>query len=164
MGLDRPGDPVVGHLARLLLLIEALSSHERSVRALSTVARHDFLLRHPVVLHRVLEAQGVAMPASVGVRPSELRAVESRMLRYKFGFWDHRYYALVGRLVAMDLVVLHRVEAPIEISLSRVGEQAAQELQGHRWRLLRGRSALLAEHLHVSGYRLGQQIERALVP
>jgi hypothetical protein len=164
MPRDRPGDPLAGHRARLLLLIDALSTDGRSVRALSAIARHDFLLRYPVVLERVLDAQGVAVPRELGVRRAERRAVEARMLRYKYGVWDHRYYALIGQLVATALVDLERVEAPIQLRLSDRGAKATAQLRGHRWALIRGRSRLLADHLHVSGYQLGQHIEEALAP
>jgi hypothetical protein len=159
---DRPGDPMAGHLARLLLLAEALSADGGSLRALSTVARHDFLLRYPVVLERVLEEQGVALVPELSPRAIERRAVEARMLRYKFGFWDHRYYSLVGRLVGMGLVELDRVDAPIEMRLSNRGARAAEQLSGHRWAILRGRARLLRVNLDVTGYRLGQLIEQAI--
>ncbi len=160
MTIDAPGDPFNGHVGRLLLLIEALSSDERYVRAMSTVARHDFLLRHPTVLEQVLHSLGVDMPPYAAPRPAERLAIESRMVRYKFGFWDHRYYSLVGRLVALGLVEVLRAKAPIELRISSQGRSAASALDGHSWELTRARCWLLKQHLHTTGNQLGRHIQR----
>jgi hypothetical protein len=159
---DTAEDPIAGHLARLLLLIEALSAEGGHVRAMSALARHDFLLRYPVILARVLAAQGVLMPADLSVRVIEQHAIDSTMLRYKYGVWDHRYYPLIGRLVAAEFIALDRMTAPIQFRLSDGGAAAAAEFAGPSWTLLRGRSRLLAEHLHVTGYQLGQLINQAI--
>lgn len=159
---DTPNDPLIGHQARLLLLLSQLTEHAGGVRAMSAIAGYDFLLRYPVVLERILVEQGISLPPELSVRDVERRAIEARMLRYKYGFWDHRYYPLVGRLVAMQLVNLERVEAPIQLHLSDVGRQAAATLAGYRWALMRGRCTLIAEHLRMTGNQLRLNIEAAL--
>jgi hypothetical protein len=159
---DSPTDPLIGHQARLLLLLEALTDHAGGVRAMSGIAGFDFLLRYPVVLERVLTDQGIGIPPELSVRDVERRAIEARMLRYKYGFWDHRYYPLVGRLVAMQLVDLERVGAPIQLRLSDDGRRATAKLTGYRWALMRGRCGLIAEHLRMTANQLRLTIEAAL--
>ena len=129
---------------------------------MSAIAGYDFLLRYPVVFERVMAKRGVEVPPELSVRDVERRAIDARMLRYKYGFWDHRYYPLVGRLVATRLVDLERVEAPIQVRLSDLGRQAAATLVGPRWALMRGRCVLIAEQLRATGNQLRLTIEGAL--
>src|SRR5262245_34423509 len=77
---------------RLLLLIEAFTAgdSQEGIRGLTKLAKLDFLLRYPTFLERALHARNRSTH-SVKVKPFERLSVESRMVRYRFGPWDHRY-------------------------------------------------------------------------
>ena len=48
---------------------------------------------------------------TLGIKDYERRSVESSMIRYRYGPWDHRYRAFINYLVAKGLV---EVEAQIK--------------------------------------------------
>ncbi len=81
------------HEARLLLLLAAFAGVDGtgSVDGLTKLAKLDFLLRYPTLLERALLARGKSV-RHVRVQAHERDSIESRMVRYRFGPWDHRYY------------------------------------------------------------------------
>lgn len=102
-------DDLAYHQARVLLLTDAVcsaSGHARKLDGLTKLAKLDFLLRYaalaPTVLDQLdphdarlhLSAQEVDEPAEV----------EAPMIRYKYGPWDDRYYAVIGALVGRGLL------------------------------------------------------------
>lgn len=80
------------HAARLLVLISAFSGTGQgdAVEGLTKLAKLDFLLRYPVMLERALAAKGRST-RDVQLEDHERLSVESQMVRYRFGPWDHRY-------------------------------------------------------------------------
>jgi hypothetical protein len=102
-------DDLAYHQARVLLLTDAVCSaagHARKLDGLTKLAKLDFLLRYAALASTVLDrldphdarlhlsAQEVAEPAEV----------EAPMIRYKYGPWDDRYYAVIGALVGRGLL------------------------------------------------------------
>ena len=79
------------HEGRLLLLVSAFSPEAEvgGIAGLTKLAKLDFLLRYPVLLERALTARGRSTRA-VELQDFERSSVESRMVRYRFGPWDHR--------------------------------------------------------------------------
>ncbi|GAA5034980.1 hypothetical protein GCM10023317_87920 [Actinopolymorpha pittospori] len=94
------------HQARVLLLISAFAGKTGVFDGLTKLAKLDFLLRYPVFLERLAETGVTALELDDVTRPTpeERGAVESRMLRYKYGPWDDRYYGIIGALVGRGLV------------------------------------------------------------
>lgn len=92
------------HLARLLILINAFGrDDDEAVEGLTKLAKLDFLLRYPVMLERALLAKGRST-AGVDLEDHERHSVESSMVRYRFGPWDHRYRGFLNVLIAKRLV------------------------------------------------------------
>jgi hypothetical protein len=91
------------HTARLLLLLNAFAGEDGSgaVMGLTKLAKLDFLLRYPVMLERVLIARGRSV-RDMRLEDHERQSVESKMVRYRFGPWDHRYREFLNILVAKD--------------------------------------------------------------
>src|SRR5262249_7417637 len=78
-------------IARLLLLLDAFAEDGQSgaIEGLTKLAKLDFLLRYPVMLERALKAKGHSI-REVQLEDYERHSVESEMVRYRFGPWDHR--------------------------------------------------------------------------
>ena len=108
------------HEARLLLLLGYFAGNDGTgrIQGLTKLAKLDFLLRYPVMLERALEAKRLSA-ASVEIEPHERTSVESRMVRYRFGPWDHRYRMLLNILIAKDLVTVSIEGRTISIGLDR---------------------------------------------
>jgi len=80
------------HLSRLLVLLGAFigSKNEGKIEGLTKLAKLDFLLRYPVYFERALKSKNKSI-SKLDVKEHERRSIESTMVRYRFGPWDHRY-------------------------------------------------------------------------
>lgn len=124
--LDQPTEL---HLARLLLLLDAFAEDSRnpSVDGLTKLAKLDFLLRYPVMLERALVAK--RQPSrSVELGEHERQSVESAMVRYRFGPWDHRYREFLNILVAKDLATVAVEGRKVTIAATPAGRGVARQL------------------------------------
>jgi hypothetical protein len=121
--------PVELHLARLLLLLDAFADDSRnpSVDGLTKLAKLDFLLRYPVMLERALEAKHQATRA-VELEEHERQSVESAMVRYRFGPWDHRYREFLNILVAKNLATVAVEGRKVTITATAGGRDVARQL------------------------------------
>lgn len=125
-GLDAAS---ANHEGRLLLLIDAFSSGDKAegVRGMTKLAKLDFLLRYPTFLERALQARRRPTQA-VRLQDFERRSVESRMVRYRFGPWDHRYPEILRRLQARGLVTLQRDGRTIVMKTTAAGTKLSADL------------------------------------
>ncbi len=156
-------DPTDYHVARLLLLIDAFTAAGGSLDGLTKVAKLDFLLRYPVFLERLLDRRRKAWPEGAGPTSAERLAVESRMMRYKYGPWDNRYYALLSALVGRGLVEATRRDGHVAFTVTDSGRGAARDLAtSDAWRAVHLRCGLLKEWFDLSGNQLKQLIYREL--
>ena len=88
------------HIARLLLLMAARAGEKRhSIEGLTKLAKLDFLLRYPNSLERALKAAG-KKPEKAEVADFERTTIESKMVRFRYGPWDHRYRRWVALMAA----------------------------------------------------------------
>lgn len=143
------------HIARLLILIDAFSADGGRLESLTKLAKLDFLLRYPVFLERLLDRRRKAWPEGAGPTYAERLAVESRMIRYKYGPWDNRYYALIGALVGRRLVTASQVDGHLVLTTTESGHQAARDLaSSSAWQTTSARSALLKRWFDLPGSRL----------
>lgn len=117
------------HAARLLMLISAFSGVSRNdkIEGLTKLAKLDFLLRYPVMLKRALEAKGHSTKY-VQLEDHERLSVESKMVRYRFGPWDHRYREYLNILVAKELVEIDIEGRKVVISVTARGHELAEKL------------------------------------
>jgi hypothetical protein len=166
------------HLGRLLVLIDAFAGRkgDQPIEGLTKLAKLDFLLRYPAYLERALVARN-APDAAVQVREFERASVEARMVRFRFGPWDHRYHRLLNVLVGKGLAVVRNEGRTIIIHPTERGRAAAAELVSEsEYQSLRHRASLLKRYLdlkattlvefiydtfpEVASLRLGEKIEQ----
>lgn len=152
------------HLGRVLMLLRHFGpSNERPLRGLTKLAKLDFLLRYPVFTERLLVNRG--LPWTFGTAPSESErlAVESRMIRFKYGPWDDRYYPILGALCGLGLVGVHRSGRSLQFSLSTAGSRLAAELaERPEWREVDERAHFLQRNFDLTGTQLKNVIYREL--
>ena len=117
------------HSARLLLLLDAFSGSDGTgvIEGLTKLAKLDFLLRYPVLLVRALEARGRST-RDVHLEDHERHSVESQMVRYRFGPWDHRYREFLNILVAKGLASISIEGRKVVIAATAAGRERAQQL------------------------------------
>jgi hypothetical protein len=128
---DLDSDPDL-HAARLLVLISAFSGSGQTgaVEGLTKLAKLDFLLRYPVMLERALVAKGRST-RDVNLRDYERYSVESEMVRYRFGPWDHRYRQFLNILVGKGLVTVSVEGRKVVIFLTDQGHTLVSELKAN---------------------------------
>lgn len=144
------------HAARLLVLISAFSGADEGevVEGLTKLAKLDFLLRYPVMLERALEAKGRST-REVLLEDHERLSVESEMVRYRFGPWDHRYREFLNILIAKDLVAVSVEGRKVVISLTARGFALAEKLvSSPLFQDYARRSALLKRHFDLQATTL----------
>lgn len=150
------------HVARLLLLLDAFGGpRRRYLVGLTKLAKLDFLLRYPRALFDLMISRGVSLSEELAPTALEEQAIESPMIRYKFGPWDQQYYALIGRLVGLGLAEQNRgPRREIRIRLTKEGRvRAAALAESPQWAQIAGRAAILAEHFsEISGASLTAEI------
>ena len=152
------------HLARLLILLGTFVGKNQtgSVEGLTKLAKLDFLLRYPVYLERALEARKKAKPAEnikpeeeAAVQEHERHSVESAMVRFKFGPWDHRYRRFLNLLIAHGLATVATKGRTYHISLTEAGVAKAQELTGlDANKELSDRTRVIKRHFNIGGTSL----------
>lgn len=125
---DLDGAPEL-HTVRLLLLLDAFDGGdgEGSIEGLTKLAKLDFLLRYPVMLERALQAKG-RTTRDVQLEDHERQSVESEMVRYRFGPWDHRYREFLNILIAKGLATVAMEGRKIVILLTEKGREIAGQL------------------------------------
>ncbi len=144
------------HVARLLLLLDAFSEEgERAaIEGLTKLAKLDFMLRYPVMLERALEAKGCST-REVELEDHERHSVESEMVRYRFGPWDHRYREFLNVLVAKGLTSVSIEGRKVIIAATELGrEQARQLAENDLFKPYARRAKLLKRHFDLTGTTL----------
>lgn len=144
------------HATRLLILIDAFAEANKSgaIEGLTKLAKLDFLLRYPVMLERALEAKGQSIK-EVQIEPHERHSVESEMVRYRFGPWDHRYREFLNILVAKGLVSINIEGRKVVISLTDEGQNLARQLATQEmFEQYSRRAKLLKRHFDIGATNL----------
>ncbi|WP_328967515.1 hypothetical protein [Streptomyces sp. NBC_00239] len=142
------------HEARVLLLIDRFTGVKKGLEGLTKLAKLDFLLRYPAMLERLLAEDGIPWPDGAQPTSAERLSVESRMTRYKYGPWDHRYYTVLGSLAARDLITYGGTDRA-EFRITASGAVAAAMLaETDEWSVVAKRITLLKKHFNKSGTTL----------
>lgn len=152
------------HEARLLLLLNRASERgDGVVDGITKLAKLDFLLRYPVYLERLLQATR-RRPPDVEMLPFERDTVESKMIRFRYGPWDHRYRRWIGLLVAKGLADTFVRGRTVCVRLTERGKQvAAQVAQIEQFADLDRRSTVVASTAgRMTGTRLKDLIYRVV--
>jgi hypothetical protein len=164
-GATRRSGDLDYHLARVLLLVTSFTETDSDgVDGLTKLAKLDFLLRYPSMLDRVLQAIGHAWPEGTEPSEDERDAVESSMVRYKYGPWDDRYYPITGALLGLGLAELRPGRGRVALRATAVGRAAAAELaRSAEWAVTARRTELLARTFAgETGNALKQLVYRLL--
>lgn len=144
------------HEARLLILLKAF---EGGIVGLTKLAKLDFLLRYPTMLERVLRSRNQWIDPAIAATSSERHAVESPMIRYKYGPWDDRYYPVLGALIAKGLLETRKSTRAINFFLTEQGKSVASELSStEEWGQVEARASELKRSFNINGTQLKQLI------
>lgn len=108
------------HASRLLLLFLHCGVNGRRIDSLTKMAKLDFFIRYPTFFEIAARAEGEQVGSTAGEG--------SRMVRYRYGPWDLRYYQLLGYLEALGLISVKRKGTSFELSLTDKGVEVAEEL------------------------------------
>lgn len=143
------------HSARLLVLLLAFDGTDSNpIEGLTKLAKLDFLLRYPAMLERAVIAKGKSAH-EIRLLEHEKKSVESAMVRYRFGPWDHRYREFLNILIAKNLVVISIEGRKVVISLSMSGRETALRLaETDEFQDYVRRSAVLKRHFDVQATTL----------
>lgn len=152
------------HIARLLILLRHFAPEGRKpLVGLTKLAKLDFLLRYPSFTDVLLASRGIAWPLGAQPTESERNAVESRMIRYKYGPWDDRYYVLLGSLVGMGLARVSTKGKALSVALTEEGTARAIRIAGTEdWNVLDSRAAVLKKVFDTTGTNLKNIIYKEL--
>ena len=120
-------DAVDLHAARLLILLNAFATPDGNgkIEGITKLAKLDFLLRYPAMLERALRAKGRTI-RDVRLEDHEAKSVESQMVRYRFGPWDHRYREFINVLIAKNLASVAVDGRTVVIGLTSKGRSNCQ--------------------------------------
>ncbi|MEZ5897218.1 MAG: hypothetical protein R3C51_12550 [Parvularculaceae bacterium] len=143
------------HLARILVLLLAFREPDRTaIEGITKLAKLDFLLRYPASLKKALAARGVS-ERNIPVDDFEAMTIEARMVRYRYGPWDHRYRQFLNVLVAKGLVAVELEGQTIKIDLTDPGAAlAAALIEGKGFSRVFERAKLLKKHLDLKARKL----------
>jgi hypothetical protein len=160
--LSSPRDPFEYHVARVLILVAAFSRGSKgNLDGLTKLAKLDFLLRYPGYLERVLDEREKPLPAALRPSAQERLALESAMIRYKYGPWDSRYYPVIGRLIGQGLVEPVEGRGAVALRATDAGRKAVESLSQTGWEVVMGRASALKRGLDLSGASLQRLIYKS---
>lgn len=150
--LDRNEDI---HLARILVLLEAFSRDDgAAVVGITKLAKLDFLLRYPSCFEKAMIARNVSLN-NLRIEEFEHATIESTMVRYRYGPWDHRYRRFLNLLAARGLVTLTVEGRTILIDLTYDGRGVASKLShSDEFEDVQYRAGMLRKHLDLGATRL----------
>ncbi len=145
------------HLARLMILLWVFGGKNRAtIKGLTKLAKLDFLLRYPLYLERALKVQGDPKDLPrVNLKDEEMKSVESRMVRFRYGPWDFRYRRFINILVAKGLAQVEVIGRSINPGLTEDGVDLATELAKlPEFQDVESRSRLLKKRFNMRGTQL----------
>lgn len=148
------------HNGRVLLLLRHFgATDDKPLEGLTKLAKLDFLIRYPTFTERLLNELGADWELGTEPSLSERMAVESRMVRYKYGPWDDRYYPVLGTLVGLGLVNVAKKGRTLVMSLTESGTGVAAGLADlDDWEQVDRRASFLQRHFNLTGSRLKKLI------
>lgn len=145
-------DNLAYHQARVLLLVTAVSAtkgHAGKLDGLTKLAKLDFLLRYPALAPEVLDRLDTREPR-LHLDDEDVAAptdVEAPMIRYKYGPWDDRYYAVIGALIGRGLLRYTSArKGSVAVAPTAAGRRlAAQLAASDQWTEIADRGAAIAQ-------------------
>lgn len=149
-----------------MLLASYNATYQQPLEGLTKLAKLDFLVRYPSLLEELArKVTDQSLPESVKPTDSERLGVENRMVRYKYGPWDDRYYPILGMLLGLDLVVLAS-PAPrsrLRLQVTEEGAAIAAGLSSQpSWMPVARRCEFVITTFDMTGNRLKELIYQEL--
>jgi hypothetical protein len=143
------------HLARIMVLLQAFQrENEPAIVGITKLAKLDFLLRYPSCFETAMVARGVS-PKKLRVSEFEHTTIETSMVRYRYGPWDHRYRRFLNILAARGLVTLAVDGRTVVIDLTKKGSKLTNTLSdSNEFEDVKFRAGLLRQHLDLGATRL----------
>ncbi len=115
------------HTSRILILLSKLGGRNmKQVKGITKLVKLDFLLRYPTVLECALSKFNST--DNPNIRPHEKTSVESKMVRFRYGPWDHRYYQYLAILESKGLIQVATNNKAVEIQITQKGKETAEKL------------------------------------
>ncbi len=140
------------HLGRLVLLLQAFDRGEEerpAVEGITKLAKLDFLLRYPTYFEAAMVARRVN-PQRIPIEPWERSTVEARMVRYRYGPWDHRYRRFLNVLAAKGLVSIQTTGRTINLALTDRGRTYAARIAADpAFQPFVNRAAMLRQNIDI---------------
>jgi hypothetical protein len=124
------------------------------------LAKLDFLLRYPAFLESLNNRREIVDLTWLPPREAERKVVDAPMIRYKYGPWDHKYYAIVGSLVGRGLAEYSfSGKAKLGLKTTEPGTDVARQIRGlPEWRETVFRLDFIAHHYDLDGDELARMI------
>ena len=91
-------------------------------RVIAPLTKLDFLLRYPNCLQRALDARD-RDTTGASIQDYERTTIESKMVRFRYGPWDHRYRRWMALLVGKGLVRVDVEGRTVKLWLSPLPER-----------------------------------------
>ena len=112
------------HASRLILLLKYCGTKERSngtfrIDGLTKLAKLDFFIRYPQFFKTVSKK----LEKDVEV---ERKDIDSKMIRFHYGPWDHRYYQVLPYLEARGLIEIESISNTYKIRLTQKGVSVSE--------------------------------------
>jgi hypothetical protein len=104
MSLD---NNVLLHVSRLCILLRIVGKpkNQPALYGRTKLAKIDFFIRYPQYLKRAIEIEGIGSENQELLEQLSLSdTVESRMVRYRYGPWDQRYYVVLAYMTGKKLI------------------------------------------------------------
>ena len=151
-------DPSI-HTARMLIILNEFSNGKNEkIAGLTKLVKLDFLLRYPMYFARALERKGAA-PDAVKIKDFERHSVESAMIRYHYGPWDHRYRAFINILVGKGLAKVEVQGNTILVGITSKGVEFTRKLvQQQEFQDYAYRVTLLRKYFDIGAMSLKELI------
>ena len=153
------------HSARILILIASFNeTYHQPLDGLTKLAKLDFLVRYPLFLQQLTETtSGQGLPDPIKPTDAERLGVESRMIRYKYGPWDDRYYPILGTLIGLGLVTPVSGKGRVTVNVTTQGADIARSLSEDAvWRPIAARCNFVVDLFNMTGNKLRELIYREL--
>jgi hypothetical protein len=144
------------HLGRILILVAEFSEKGKNheIEGLTKLAKLDFLLRYPVYLELAMEKIHKTK-YYVKIKDHERKSVESKMVRFKYGPWDHRYREFINLLIALNLIYIRTEGKTVRIGITESGLIKAKQLgENENFKDISERVKLIRRSFDWNGTRL----------
>jgi len=132
-----PDDSVEFHASRLLFLLQYCSvdifdGQMTGIKGRTKLAKLDFFLRYPVYLEQALCAPEFEyLHIDFHLEECERHSIEAKMIRYKYGPWDSKYYDVFAYLLAKDLISVKIKDSVDYFMITESGADAVGRLIQH---------------------------------